>query len=53
MVQLKTEDFYKPVMDCCCRLAHQGSGVSSGCSSLKVEMITSLTGNVGSLFFNV
>lgn len=45
MGQLKTKDPYEPVLDCCYRLALPGSNVSSGSSSMKVEMIGSLTEN--------
>lgn len=51
MGQLKTKDPYKPVLDCCCRLAQRGSDVSSGSSSMKVEMRGSLTENGGWLCF--
>ena len=51
MGQLKTKDPYKPVLDCCCRLAQPVSDVSSGCSSMKLEMIGSLMENGGWLCF--
>jgi hypothetical protein len=51
MGQLKTKDPYKPVLNCCCCLAQPGSEVSSGSSSMKVEMIGSLLENGGWLCF--
>lgn len=51
MGQLKAKDPYKPVLDCCCRLALPGSDVSWESLSMKVEMIGSLTENGGWLCF--